>query len=57
MAEKSTKPTTGKARKTKIKEGAAPVVEVKDLSEVTPVVESVRREELPQQDLHGFTTG
>ncbi len=46
MAEKSTKPTTGKASKTKIKEGAAPVVEVKDLSEVTPVVESVRREEL-----------
>lgn len=43
MAEKITKPTTGKTRKAKVKEPVAPVVEV---AEPTPVVESVQREVL-----------
>ncbi len=45
MAEKSTKRTTGTARKTKTKELAAPVVEVKDRAELVPAVENVGREE------------
>ena len=43
MAEKSTKPTTGKTRKAKAKEQAAPIV---DVAELTPVMENVRREML-----------
>lgn len=46
MAEKSTKPTTGKTRKTKAKEQAAAVAEVNELSELTQVVEGALREEL-----------
>ena len=45
MAEKSTKPTAGRARKTKTKELAAPLVEVKDRAELAPAVENLRREE------------
>ena len=43
MAEKNTKPTTGKTRKAKAKEQAAPII---DVAELPPIMENVRREML-----------